>query len=130
VTRPTGPVDDFRPLTKSQYPIVDFPRGEDHVGIYRDFGFIESYVKETDSWVALPVRLTFTQGGGETIELGPYNLGRAELRVLYEAIMAWGQQVHKTNVYNEELDAAKAEKAREDRKVTKLAEWLTKRPTQ
>src|SRR6476659_3237173 len=114
MTRPTGPAD-FQPKTESIFSTVDWPREESVV--LQDYGLIEPYVEETDSWVALPVRLTLTQGGGETIELGPYNLGRTELRVLYEAIMAWGRQVHETNVYNEALDAAKAEKAREDRKV-------------
>ena len=35
------------------------------------------------------MRLVHDGGGGLQIELGPYNLGERELRVLYRAINAW-----------------------------------------
>ena len=112
-------------MTESNYPTLDFPR-ECHT-VLRDCGLIEPYIEENDSWVALPVRWAQDQGGEFCIELGPYTLGHAEVRVLLEAITDWYEYARKSKAHNAAVEAEKAEKAKDDRKVTRLGDWLKKR---
>ena len=79
--------------TPPDYPVLDDPRSEtaEFVGrdVIEEFGAITPYFPHDDFWRTLPVRLVYDGGGGLQIELGPYNLGERELRVLYRAINAW-----------------------------------------
>jgi hypothetical protein len=49
-------------------------------------GPIEPHIEETDSWVTMPLRLVHDQAGGLHLEIGPYDLGAADIRRLREAI--------------------------------------------
>jgi hypothetical protein len=50
------------------------------------------YTPKGDGWKSLPVRLIYNQDGDLQVEIGPYTLGRRELRVLYRAINVWLQR--------------------------------------
>jgi len=78
----------------SDFPVLDAPRGDD-LGrmIFDVFGEIEPYIEETDSWIAMPVRLVYDQGAGRHIEVGPYSLDRNDIQRLREAIAAFDQEV-------------------------------------
>lgn len=121
---PTGPAD-FQPMTESNYPTLDFPR--ECYTVLHDYGLIEPYTEENDSCVAMPVRWAQDQGGEFCIELGPYTLYSDEIRVLLEAIGDWYEYARKSKVHHAAVEAEKAEKAKEDRKVTRLGDWLKKR---
>jgi hypothetical protein len=73
--------------TPPHYPVLDDPRTED-LGrdVIEEFGVITPYFPQDDSCRTLPVRLVHDQGGGLQIELGHFNLGMRELRVLHRAI--------------------------------------------
>lgn len=50
---------------------------------------VEPYITELDSWVALPVRLAYSQASGFYLELGPYDLDRADIEVMRRAVAAY-----------------------------------------
>ena len=76
--------------TPPDYPVLDDPRSETAELLGRDvieeFGVITRYFPQENFWRTLPVRLVHDGGGGLQIELGPYNLGKRDLRVLGRAI--------------------------------------------
>ena len=57
--------------------------------VFDVFGYVECYVERHDDWTALPVRLVTDQAAGWHLELGPYNLDRADIEVLRRAIAAY-----------------------------------------
>jgi hypothetical protein len=75
------------------FPILDSPRIYANESLNRfimnSFGYAEPYLDESDSWVAMPVRLTHDAGGGWRIELGPYSFGACDILPVKEAIAAW-----------------------------------------
>lgn len=78
----------------SDFPVLDAPRGCDlGRAIFDVFGEIEPYIEETDSWIAMPVRLVHDQGSGWHLEVGPYALDRGDIGRLRAAIAAFDQAV-------------------------------------
>jgi len=77
------------------FEILDAPRGyanREHQRVILDFhGHIEAYIDEMDSWVAMPVRLVHTAAGGFGIEVGPYTLDIADIRLMEAAIASYYQ---------------------------------------
>jgi hypothetical protein len=77
----------------SDFPVIDAPRryanNQLHRAIFDVFGHIEPYVDETDSWIAMPLRLAHDQAAGWHLELGPYSLDAADIMRLREAIAAY-----------------------------------------
>lgn len=74
----------------SDFPVLDAPRGHDFCRMIFDyFGEVEPYIEETDSWIAMPVRLVSDQAAGWHLEVGPYSLGRNDIQRLREAIAAF-----------------------------------------
>lgn len=89
--------------TPPNNPVLDDPRTEDLDGVVlEEFGVITPYTPEDHGCKTRPVRLTHDFVGGLQIELGPYNLGERELRVLDRAIHLWlkseidSQRLHST----------------------------------
>jgi hypothetical protein len=81
----------------TDFPVLDAPRLYANNSLGRvvggDFGVIEPYLDETDSWVAMPLRLVHDQGAGWHLEVGPYSLNAADIERLREAIAAYDQAV-------------------------------------
>lgn len=50
---------------------------------------VEAYITEMDSWVAMPVRLAYSQSNGIYLEVGPYDLDRADIEVMRRAVAAY-----------------------------------------
>jgi hypothetical protein len=79
--------------TPPNFAVLDHPRTEANEDLGRvvleEFGVITPYFPQDDFCRTLPVRLVYDGVGGLQIELGPYNLGERELRVLHRAINAW-----------------------------------------
>jgi hypothetical protein len=79
--------------TQPNFAVLDHPRTEVNEDLGRvvleEFGVITPYFPQDECWRTLPLRLVHDGGGALQIELGPYNLGERELRVLYRAINAW-----------------------------------------
>jgi hypothetical protein len=78
----------------TDFPILDSPRTGDPFtypgrAILDYHGHIEPYVDEMDYWVAMPVRLVHTEGGGFGIEVGPYTLNRPDIERLRAAIASY-----------------------------------------
>lgn len=74
----------------SDFPVLDAPRGHEFGrGIFDYFGEVEPYITETDSWIAMPVRLVHDQLAGWHLEVGPYALDRNDIQRLREAIAAF-----------------------------------------
>jgi hypothetical protein len=77
----------------TEFPILDAPRywaNCEHHRVILDFhGYFEAYVDEMDSWVAMPVRLVHTTTGGFALEVGPYTLDAADIRVMQAAIASY-----------------------------------------
>lgn len=75
------------------FPILDAPRlyanNMLHRTVVDDFGFLEPYTSETDSWFALPLRLVHDDAGGRHLELGPYSLNGDDVELLRAAIAAY-----------------------------------------
>lgn len=53
------------------------------------FGHLEPHVPDTDDWRSMPLRLAHDQAAGWHIELGPYDLDRADIELLRRAIAAY-----------------------------------------
>lgn len=75
------------------FPVLDAPRAEAnndwHRVIFDSFGDIEPYIEETDSFIAMPLRLVHDDAAGWHLELGPYTLGtRRDIERLRTAIAA------------------------------------------
>lgn len=79
------------------FPVLDASRlietNEFGRTIFGTFPSIEPYVGEIDSWVSMPLRLAHSQGSGWHIEVGPYDLGRADIDRLRDAIAAYDAAV-------------------------------------
>lgn len=78
----------------TDFPVLDAPRAP-HSGFGRAiidvFGDLEPYIGETDSWVAMPLRLVHDQAAGFHLELGPYDLDAADINRLRKVIAAYDQ---------------------------------------
>ena len=107
--------------TLPDYPVLDDPRSETAEFLGRDvieeFGVITPYFPQDDSWRTLPVRLVYDGGGGLQIELGPYNLGERELRVLYRAINAWLKSENHFRRFQADREAGERADAKRDGQV-------------
>ncbi|OBJ43110.1 hypothetical protein A5621_00860 [Mycobacterium colombiense] len=81
----------------SDFPVLDAPRlYADNMldrRIAGDFGCVEPYMAELDTWIAMPLRLVHDGGAGWNLELGPYSLNAADMHKLREAIAAYDQAV-------------------------------------
>ena len=77
---------------KPSFPVLDTER---HEGIepgrvvLDEPCVLEPYVPEIDSWCTLPLRIVHTQGGGLTVELGPYTLTECDVDRLRDAIRSY-----------------------------------------
>ena len=71
------------------------PRKAKQVGrhICDVFAPLEPRIPETDDWVAMPLRLAYSQAAGWYLEVGPYDLDRADIEVLRAAITAYDAAV-------------------------------------
>ncbi|OBJ00233.1 hypothetical protein A5624_08580 [Mycobacterium sp. 1482292.6] len=61
-----------------------------------DFGCIEPYMAELDSWIAMPTRLVHDQAADWNLELGPYSLNAADIHKLRQAITAYDEAVRES----------------------------------
>jgi hypothetical protein len=78
----------------SDFPVLDAPRTTEFGRvIFDEFGEIEPYIDEMDSWIAMPVRLVHDQAAGCHLEVGPYSLDRRDIQRLREAIAAFDRCV-------------------------------------
>lgn len=69
------------------FPVLDSAR-ENTEGrlVFDEYGSLEPYVDEIDTWFDMPVRLALTAGAGLVLELGPYTLDHEEIQLLRKAI--------------------------------------------
>ncbi|MDQ1306114.1 MAG: hypothetical protein QG671_1946 [Actinomycetota bacterium] len=74
-------------------PTLDADRStataEYHRTVHDVLGSVEPHIPELDSWVALPVRLAHDDAAGWYLEVGPYDLNRADIEVLRQSIAAY-----------------------------------------
>ena len=84
-------------MTISEFPILDADRSTDTAGFGRHvcdvFPPIEPRIPETDEWVAMPLRLAYSQAAGWYLEVGPYDFSRADIDRLRNAIAAYDAAV-------------------------------------
>jgi hypothetical protein len=84
----------------TDFPVLDAPRlyANNSLGraVIDVHGYIEPYMCEIDSWVAMPLRLVHDQAAGFGIEVGPYTLDAADIRRLRQAIAAYDQAISTT----------------------------------
>jgi hypothetical protein len=77
------------------FPVLDAQRhtetNEFGRVIVDTFGFVEPYIRGVDSWVSIPLRLAHDQAADWHLELGPYDLDRADIECLRAAIAAYDQ---------------------------------------
>ncbi|MDG5772366.1 hypothetical protein [Mycolicibacterium fortuitum] len=77
------------------FEVVDSPRAlaneEFHRVVMDFFGHVEPYMDDTDDWRSMPLRLAHDQVQSWHIELGPYDLDRADIELLRRAIAAYDQ---------------------------------------
>ena len=89
--------DDNRHLgpTTPGFPVLDAPRTTDDFNrtIADVFGYVEPRIEETDDWVSMPVRLVYDQAAGWHLQVGPYDLDRADIEVMRRAIAAYDAAV-------------------------------------
>ena len=87
-------------MTTTDFPIMDAPRlyANNALGrvILDSFGYLEPYLEQSDSWVAMPLRLVHDQAGDWHLEAGPYALDRADIERLREAIAAYDKAIGET----------------------------------
>lgn len=80
-------------MSATDFPILDAPRtaANDELGrqVVDSYGNLEPYIEETDSWIALPLRVVYDQANDLHIEAGPYSLDRADIELLRVAINAY-----------------------------------------
>ncbi|AKN17471.1 hypothetical protein MHAE_04395 [Mycobacterium haemophilum DSM 44634] len=80
-------------MTSSRFPVLDAPRHIANADYQRmvvdSFGDVEPFIEETDSWVAMPLRLVHDSAAGWRVELGPYSLDRRDIGRLREALAAY-----------------------------------------
>jgi hypothetical protein len=81
----------------SDFPVLDADRTTDTAEVGRHicdvFAPLEPRIPETDDWVAMPLRLAYSQAAGWYLEVGPYDLDRADIEVLRAAITAYDAAV-------------------------------------
>jgi hypothetical protein len=74
-------------------PIVDDPRVESNTSMGREvieeFPAIWPHRDVTDDSVRLPIRLSHVAGVGFSMEIGPYDLDRADVEILKAFIASW-----------------------------------------
>lgn len=76
-------------MSSNDFPVLDAPRADSTV--LDAYGMTEPYVDEMDHWVPMPVRLTYSQGQGFCIEVGPYTFAHQDIAVLRRAIIGYEQ---------------------------------------
>jgi hypothetical protein len=57
------------------------------------FGFVEPYIGEVDGFMSMPLRLVHDQAAGLHLELGPYDIDRADIEALRTAIAGYDQAI-------------------------------------
>lgn len=86
-----------QPTPASGFPVLDADRSTDAIEVGRHicdvFPPIEPRIPETDYWVAMPLRLAYSQAAGWYLECGPYDLAAADINRLREAIAAYDAAV-------------------------------------
>lgn len=104
--------------TLPDYPVLDDPRTEENEDLGRvvleEFGVITPYTPEDDWWKTMPVRLAYGCVGGLQVEVGPYTLGKRELRVLSRAINTWLEQENQSRRIQAERETAERADANQD----------------
>lgn len=84
----------------TDFPLLDAPRvhANNLLGrtIFDTFGPIEPYIEETDTWVAMPLRLVHDQANDWHLEAGPYSLDRSDIERLRAAIGAYDAAIGRT----------------------------------
>jgi hypothetical protein len=77
----------------SDFPVLDALRTHANSDFGRmildAFGDVEAYLEETDSWIAMPVRLVYDDAAGWHLELGPYSMDVCDINVLRAAIASY-----------------------------------------
>jgi hypothetical protein len=95
---PEGTAFSIRTVAKllndpSGFPVLDDPRSVANAELGREvineLGAIVPYTPRNDYWTRMDVRLAYDQGGGITIEVGPFDLHETDIDVLKAAIAAW-----------------------------------------
>lgn len=80
-------------MSNYRFPALDAPRTEGNrtLGrvVFDSFGHVEPFIEETDSWVAMPVRLVHDSAAGLHLELGPYSLDNRDVERLRAAVRAY-----------------------------------------
>ena len=81
----------------SAFPTLDADRTADTAEVGRHicdvFPPIEPRIPETDDWVAMPLRLAYSQAAGWYLECGPYDLSSTDIDRLRNAIAAYDAAV-------------------------------------
>lgn len=76
-----------------RFPSLDASRAtataEYNRAIIAFLGRIGPYLGEVDYWCSMPLRLTHNQAAGFILEVGPYDLDRADIDALRAAIVAY-----------------------------------------
>ena len=82
-------------MMTSKFPVLDAPRVYVDSDLAREvieeLGYAEPHIPETDTWVAMPVRLVHDQGSGFHLEVGPYAMDTADILLLRRAIAAYDE---------------------------------------
>jgi len=74
------------PVLDASYSTANTELGRE---VVQTLGSIEPHIDETDSTVAIPIRLTHDQAAGLHLELGPYSLSELDIEQLRAAIRAY-----------------------------------------
>lgn len=84
------------------FPILDADRSfadrEYNRHVIAETGFTEPYIGETDDWVTMPLRVVVDAASGVHIELGPYDLGIADIRALQGAIRTYYENASRSRL--------------------------------
>ena len=79
--------------TPTDFPVLDADRSTATADVGRHICDVfpprEPRIPETDAWVAMPLRLAYSQAAGWDLECGPYDLSRADIDRLRNAIAAY-----------------------------------------
>ena len=76
--------------TPAPFDILDADRNNEfNRFVLSHLGSIEPRIDETDDFVSMPMRLVYDQAAGWHLELGPYDLSRADIDRLRQAIAAF-----------------------------------------
>lgn len=80
------------------FPIID--AGYDYANqvynreVISEVGYVEPHISEIDDWCTMPVRVVVDAASGIHIEVGPYGLDAADVRMLQNAIRAYYENIN------------------------------------